>query len=212
MRKFLSFWSKCIGIAACGSAAFANDWQWIFGIPVVLGLLSFHAAKQGATPLSTGYPIWDGVLTALGAFVVTWLIVFIVRTFKAAPELYYREKARADALEVARFKQQDLDDIAGLRERLAVLRIDMERPNAIEQTPDAWGAICGALQTEIAEKIERFASLAARRSYQTRGNIFLRVGGTAHQLHIDTCIHDLDYLRNFIDDYSRMTGKIDVSR
>jgi hypothetical protein len=29
------------------------------------------------------------------------------------------------------------------------------------------------------------------------------VGGFVNPLHIDLCIHDLDYLRKFIHDYSR---------
>jgi hypothetical protein len=34
MRRYFEFWWKCICIAAKDKSAFANDWQWLFGIPI----------------------------------------------------------------------------------------------------------------------------------------------------------------------------------
>jgi hypothetical protein len=47
--------------------------------------------------LSTGYPILDGLLVALGAFIVTWTVSFLTRLINAPVELCSREMIRADA-------------------------------------------------------------------------------------------------------------------
>lgn len=83
MRRFFTYWAKCAQIAWAGSAEFANDWQWLFGVPVVSGVAGYIAAQRGETTLSTGYPIIDGILTALGAFIITWLVAFLVRLVRA---------------------------------------------------------------------------------------------------------------------------------
>lgn len=79
MRDLFKFWLKSIQEAARGSVAFANDWQWLFGIPVISGLAGYAATRSGKTDLTTGYPILDGLLSALGAFTITWLIAFLGR-------------------------------------------------------------------------------------------------------------------------------------
>ncbi len=86
----------CARKAFWGNTAFANDWQWVFGVPVISGLVGFLAANKGASELTTGYPILDGILTAFGAFVVTWSVAFLVRLFNA-PALLYREAKGASA-------------------------------------------------------------------------------------------------------------------
>jgi hypothetical protein len=89
----------CARKAFWGNTAFANDWQWVFGVPLVSGLLGYFASRKGTSELSTGYPILDGVLTALGAFVVTWCVAFLVRLFDAPAVLFQQQKDRADALD-----------------------------------------------------------------------------------------------------------------
>ncbi len=79
MRDFFSFWWMCAKAAFRGNTAFANDWQWVFGVPALAGLGSWIAAQRGATELSTGYPTADAFLAALGAFIVTWCVAFVVR-------------------------------------------------------------------------------------------------------------------------------------
>jgi hypothetical protein len=96
MRKFIAFWWLCLRMASQGNSAFANDWQWLFGIPACSGLLAFFAGKQEFTQLSTGYPIVDALLVALGAFIVTWLVAFAMRVLNAPVILYHEQKARAD--------------------------------------------------------------------------------------------------------------------
>lgn len=99
MRKFFSFWRRCAKIAAKDSASFANDWQWVFGVPACTGVAASVASYRGGTELSTGNPIVDGFLAALAAFIITWLLAFIVRTLNAASRLYDEEKKRADDAE-----------------------------------------------------------------------------------------------------------------
>jgi uncharacterized membrane protein len=87
MRQF-SFWRLCARTAFWGNAAFANDWQWVFGNPVAsafggiivaaLGAIApTIAARLGATDMTTGNPALDSFLGALAAFVITWLAAFI---------------------------------------------------------------------------------------------------------------------------------------
>ena len=102
-------------------------------------------------------------------------------------------------------KQAYLNRIADLRYRLAELRIDMEKPEATETAPETWEQRFHALEDEIAQNIEAFATPAEAAIYRTRGNIVRRFGPQfpLHQLYVDLCIHDLDYLRDFVKAYSR---------
>ena len=105
-------------------------------------------------------------------------------------------------------KQQLLDDISTLRERLGTMRIEMERHNRNKTFDEAfWSKTVGVVQDGIASKIEQFSSKAEAIAYRHRGNIVRtlnpQVGGFLNPLLVDVCIHDLDYLRQFIHDYSR---------
>lgn len=99
MRRFFQFWWDCSKFAFWGNTAFANDWQWVFGIPALSGVAGYVAVNKGVAELSTGYPILDGFLAALGAFVVTWMVAFLVRLLNAPVDLFHHQKDRADRLE-----------------------------------------------------------------------------------------------------------------
>ena len=99
MRRFLHFWWQCAVIAARGNIAFANNWQWLFGVPLVSAIAAFAATRGGITAMTTGSPILDGLVTGLGAFIATWGIGFIVRFAHAPVQLYHVEKERADRLQ-----------------------------------------------------------------------------------------------------------------
>jgi hypothetical protein len=99
MRRFLCFWWLCTKRAFKGSAAFANSWQWLIGIPAITGLAGYFAALQEKLGLSSGHPIADGVLAALGAFIVTWLVGFLARLLNAPAALLEQERQRADSLQ-----------------------------------------------------------------------------------------------------------------
>jgi hypothetical protein len=48
-EAFFSFWWMCAKKAFWGNTAFANDWQWVFGVPAVTGLVGFLASNKGAS-------------------------------------------------------------------------------------------------------------------------------------------------------------------
>jgi hypothetical protein len=110
MHRFSHFWWLCTRNAFWGNAAFANDWQWVFGNPVVsglgglvlagLGALAPSVAKWlGATNMTTGTPALDSFIGALAAFVVTWLVAFMVRLLNAPVAMFHEQKERTDALQ-----------------------------------------------------------------------------------------------------------------
>ena len=79
--------------------------------------------------------------------------------------------------------------------------------DAPKKSREEWAAIYHDLGNQIAKRIELFASHAEAVNCRARGNITRRTGDVPpHQLYIDLCIHDMDYLRQFVIDYSR--GKI----
>jgi len=98
MRKFCRFWWECACIGARGNTAFANDWQWLFGVPAVAGIITGLAADKWAASVSVIYPILYGVAGAFGAFVVTWLIACLIRTLNAPVVLLTRERDLAAGL------------------------------------------------------------------------------------------------------------------
>lgn len=95
MHQFLSFWWRCARIAAKGSFAFANDWQWLFGIPILAGLFSYIRGTATVTFFSNA--IIDGIVVAAIVFAITWLVGLGIRLANAPVRLFYREKDRADA-------------------------------------------------------------------------------------------------------------------
>jgi hypothetical protein len=94
MRQFFSFWWRCTKIAAKGNSSFANDWQWVYGNPIVSGLGAVVigtiggaapslAHLWGGSEMTTGHPATDAFIGALCAYLVTWLVIFFVRLLNA---------------------------------------------------------------------------------------------------------------------------------
>lgn len=108
MRRYFAFWWLCARTAFWGNTAFANDWQWVFGIPVVSGFVIWANARYGADFMTTGNPIADGFLGALSAFIVTWTIAYVIRFSNSPVTLYHAEKNRADKLEELRNVANDV--------------------------------------------------------------------------------------------------------
>lgn len=131
----------------------------------------------------------------------------------AAYTVWKHEREKLIQVELALFerdqkRQQLLDDISALRENVGSYRIEIENDrNAQRLDEKAWEHKFDVLQDEIACKIEQFASKAEAVAYRHRGNIQRplnpMMGGFLNPLLVDICIHDLDYLRQFIHDYSR---------
>lgn len=105
-----TFWKTCVVMAAKGASPFANDWQWVWGVPVwqwASGTSLFTwlfvglSVSDGHGGMTTGHPWLDGLIAAAVAFLITWLIAFISRIFTVAAERYNEAVARADALGIA---------------------------------------------------------------------------------------------------------------
>jgi hypothetical protein len=117
-------------------------------------------------------------------------------------------KLQDAAAERGQKKQQLLDDIASLRNQMVTLRIEMEQDRGVKTFGDIyWSERLAALQQAIASTIERFSSKAEADTYSNRGNIprtiNIAMGGFTNPLWLDVCIYDLDYLKQFVIDYSR---------
>jgi hypothetical protein len=65
---------------------------------LLTGLSTAIATRRGVTELTTGHPILDGMIAALGAFVITAVIAVFLRILKVAPALFFGEQNRADHL------------------------------------------------------------------------------------------------------------------
>ena len=99
IEKSFSFWGECAKRARKGTGSFANDWQWVFGVPLASAAGVYLASFTGAAGMTTGYPILDAFLAAFIAFLITWVVAFVIRAYRAAPALFYEQKERADRLE-----------------------------------------------------------------------------------------------------------------
>lgn len=137
------------------------------------------------------------VLLGLTAFVCVWAAAYWVWK----PE-------RQALIERDQVKRQLLDEISDLRNQMVTLRIDMERDVSEKKFNEKhWTNKLKELQQLITTKIEQFSSKAEANMYSKRGNISRPInpvmGSYSNPLHLDICIYDLDYLKEFIRDYSR---------
>jgi hypothetical protein len=201
--KFLRFCWLCTTKAFWRNTQFANDWQWMFGIPIVSGLLAWIASRKGVgiADLTTGNLILDVFAIAFAAFIVTWMVAFCARLIYMPATLYYEEKARVDGLYRERHQEEVLYEISMLRAQVAKQRIAMERD--VNSSKD-WEPEFEALRAKIADKIREYSNDAEAEIFTTAGNLRDRpIAGTKHDLYIAFCIRDLDYLENFIKDHSR---------
>jgi hypothetical protein len=180
----------------------------MFGIPAVSGVFAYIASRKGVavTELTTGNLIVDVFASALAAFIVTWVVAFCARLIHSPSVLYYEEKGRADRLHRERHQEDVLHEIALLRAQVAKLRIAMEQD---VKSSKNWETEFEELRAKIAAKIGEFSNTAEAEIFTTAGNLRERsqIVGTKHDLFIAFCIRDLDWLDNFIRDYSRMRDR-----
>src|SRR5262245_42841965 len=59
------------------------------------------------------------------------------------------------------------------------------------------------LQDAIARRIRKLASAAEENIYRTKRNMTRMISLHPHQAMIDFCIHDIDFLKELVKDYSR---------
>jgi hypothetical protein len=104
MRRFLSFHWIAITDAAQGCVAAANDWQWLFGFPllgVIIYVVNYWVGK--GTLIISQDTVLGALLAAFIAFVITLGAVFIIKWLNAPAKLYYELKDSSDA-EIARLE------------------------------------------------------------------------------------------------------------
>lgn len=115
-----NFCRNCASRAWDGSTQFANNWAWLFGIPVLVAAVTYLGI---AKPDNWRWALLVSLFTGIGAFALTWCISFVVCFFRAGPKLYYEERNRADIL----------------RERLTPkIGIDVERANRGVRREETW--------------------------------------------------------------------------
>ncbi len=139
------------------------------------------------------------IIFVLSAFVCVWVTAY--RVWKPEREIVAK-------LQNDEHKQGLLDEISELRSQMVVLRIEIEEDLGPRKYSSAhWQQKLEALQHTLTAKIEQFASKAEANAYSRRGNIPRPpnplMGGFLNPVHLDVCIYDLDYLKQFIHDYSR---------
>lgn len=138
------------------------------------------------------------------AQLVFWVMAFSCVWF-ASYQVWEAERAKVLKLDRGATREALLAEVAQLRDRMAQLRIDMEA-DPIGVGTRSWGDEFHSLEAEIAAKVDQIAGKAEANIYRTRGNIERRrrVQERPHHLYIDLAIHDLDYLRAFVQTYSRL--------
>ena len=94
-----SFWWGCAVKAATGCVSFANDWQWLLGLPAAAAALGWALGWGRSVLLFQNHPILAPMAFAAAGFLLTWPIKFVYRVGIVAPEMWREEKARADKLE-----------------------------------------------------------------------------------------------------------------
>ena len=104
-------------------------------------------------------------------------------------------------------KHRLLNEIAELHVKVGTMRAEMERDyNHRRYSESQWQPKFDALQDEIASKIEQYSSPAEAQLYRHRGHIQRLpnpTGGFLNPLLVDICIHDLEYLKNFMTRFCR---------
>jgi hypothetical protein len=104
MRRFLSFWWRCVRLAARGNTPHANDWQWVVANPIWQAIGAAIGASLGGAlkffwpgaPELTPDTTAGVFLGGLAGFVITWILFFSARLANAPALLFYAEKQRAD--------------------------------------------------------------------------------------------------------------------
>ncbi len=192
-----SSWSAINGVVGAVIAGAVMIWSGV--LPIIHG----NEPIQQATNWALTFVIYT---------VMAWLLIFIFRLI-FLDQFYFWKKERERAIELETTllnrgaKQQLLDEIAALRTKIVRFRIDTDRDYRKNRLDEKGRKTeFDGIQDEIALKIEQFSSKAEAEAYRNRGNInrpISPMGGFVNHPLVDICVHDLDYLQQFILDYSR---------
>ena len=128
-RPVLCFWWQCIKIAHEDGISFANDWQWLIGIPL------FAVVWQHFTPLASDvlvvvkdHPILDAVAQAGIAFAITYAAIFVPRLFRAPYKLLEHERERAAKIQaLAEASNLEANRVTAIQAQTAEMRATREQ-------------------------------------------------------------------------------------
>ena len=165
----------------------------LFALIIIAGLLTYFVPQIKVMVDLGGWQV--AALTAGTVLVVRLLL---------APYWIWKDQQIENQNLIQQLDKRKVRDaalvaIAKLRAREADLRIRMER-DAQSQTD--WTEEFEGLRKEIADKIKEGFGVAQAELYTTAGNLYrrssVRVPNPKHQLHLDFCVRDLDYLDDLI--------------
>jgi hypothetical protein len=169
----------------------------LFALIIIAGLLTY-VVPQIKVMVDLGG--WQVAALTVGA-------VLVIRLFLAPYWIWKDQQSEnqnlVQQLDRRKVREAVLRDIALLRACEAQLRIRME---ADVQSQKDWTQEFEDLRKEIADKIKEGFGPAQAELYTTAGNLTpsssVTVLNPNHQMQLEFCIRDLDYLRNFIDRFT----------
>jgi hypothetical protein len=176
-------------------------WEKGERVSVLLGLLV--AAAIAALPL-IGISATTSIdlNTQLGLGFALWFAVLVL---VVTPYRLWREQSdEIERLKIRNRNQAVLDQISALKHPLAALRIEMRQDEGGVYPMAHWDKKYKEMQGQIAEKIREFSTEAEVGDFLIKGNLDRVVNSPIpHQLYIDMCTRDLDWVSDFVRAYSR---------
>lgn len=108
IRLFINYWIRLFPEAGRGSVNFANNWQWLLGIPIFGLSLAYFTGKAALFP---NHQVANTLVAATAAFMLTVAIAFIARLLYAPAKLDQQKSAYIGELE--KIDRQDLQHMLG---------------------------------------------------------------------------------------------------
>jgi hypothetical protein len=143
---------------------------------------------------------WQVAALTMGGILAVRLVLAPYWLWKDQQVLNQR---MARQLDQRKAREEALHELALLRARIAKLRIRME---ADAQSKVNWTKDFESLRAQVANKIKEGFGPAEAELYTTAGNLVqrssVRVADRNHQLQLEFCIRDLDFLDEFIRRHS----------
>jgi hypothetical protein len=170
MRKILLFWWECGKRAASGASQFANDWQWLVGLPL-LGAAAYVVNRyygEGALTFSQDTTLGAFEAAAI-AFCFTWIAKFVFALF-AAPAEMYQEKVDENAKIIVEIRYI-LDSECAIK-RLSDFYIEGKKMYSEYNTFDEWNAKMQAWTDEVEQFIIDNFSVSELHVFRTPGSGF----------------------------------------
>ncbi len=155
MRAFCSYWWRCIRIAAKGSCEFANDWQWLFGVPVLAGFLVMLTGEPEIKFIE--HTILNGMLAAATVFALTFGIRFLYMLIAAPVKLDVEMEQRVRELERSLDNREERQATINALWELRRLGVEL-RNESVKSEAEllAWMPRYGKRRADVLSAAERF--------------------------------------------------------